>query len=275
MSIRIMSAVWKSDAYEGSCLLLLLAMADYASDDGSGLFPSVGSLAKKIRACRRTVQYNLRALEDDGVIEVVREADRNRPREYGFTREIMRRWAVGRPEEPRDEGGARSAPRGVQDGHGRGAADCTPGVQRGAPKPSREPSKESLSIDSRFEAWWSLVPCEVSKGQARRAFRTALKRVPFETLERGIERYAEACRGKDPRFIAHPATWLDGERWDDEAPPSFTTAHEPEISPVTGLPAVKVRDIDPELAARLKATEAAFNRRRQAAWGDDVHRRSV
>jgi hypothetical protein len=31
-----------------------------------------------------------------------------------------------------------------------------------------------------------------------------------------MDRYAKSVEGSDPKFVAHPATWLNGERWDDE-----------------------------------------------------------
>jgi len=32
----------------------------------------------------------------------------------------------------------------------------------------------------------------------------------------GARRYAEARAGQDPQYTAHPATWLNAGRWDDE-----------------------------------------------------------
>ena len=74
--------------------------------------------------------------------------------------------------------------------------------------------------ESDFEAWWEHVPRKVAKGQARRAYKTALKKTDAETLLAGIKRYAEAVRGKDAEFIRHPATWLNGEGWLDEPDPA-------------------------------------------------------
>ena len=74
MSIRVMNEVWESRKFEGNQLLLLLALADFASDDGGNVFPSVEKMAEKTRASRRTVQRNLRKLEDEGVLIEVRHA---------------------------------------------------------------------------------------------------------------------------------------------------------------------------------------------------------
>ena len=79
MSIRVMNEVWESRKFEGNQLLLLLALADFASDDGGNVFPSVEKMAEKTRASRRTVQRNLRKLEDEGVLIEVRPASQALP----------------------------------------------------------------------------------------------------------------------------------------------------------------------------------------------------
>lgn len=67
-----------------------------------------------------------------------------------------------------------------------------------------------------FEAWWKLYPRKVGKGQARKAYTSALKKADADTLADSAEAYGQKVIGTDPRFIAHPATWLNGERWLDE-----------------------------------------------------------
>ena len=86
MSIRVMTHVmthvWDCGQYNGSKLLLLLALADFAHDDGGNVYPSVDTLAQKTRCDRRTVQRNLRQLEGEGAILLVRAATRHGPAEY-------------------------------------------------------------------------------------------------------------------------------------------------------------------------------------------------
>ena len=54
MSIKAMARVWETSKHEGSTLLLLLAMADYANEYGL-CWASIDALAKKARLSRRTV----------------------------------------------------------------------------------------------------------------------------------------------------------------------------------------------------------------------------
>ena len=39
--------------------------------------------------------------------------------------------------------------------------------------------------------------------------------VEFDTLIKATEKYAEAVKDKEKKFIPHPTTWLNGRRWND------------------------------------------------------------
>lgn len=76
MSIKVMSAVWEHSQQSGGALLVLLALADFANDDGH-CYPSVGTLADKSRMSRRNVQYILRDLEAAGEITAALDGGKN------------------------------------------------------------------------------------------------------------------------------------------------------------------------------------------------------
>jgi DNA-binding MarR family transcriptional regulator len=65
MSIAIMTRVWSESQHKGSELLLLLAIADNANDQGIA-YPSVRTLAKKTRLHPHHVKKLLRVLEASG-----------------------------------------------------------------------------------------------------------------------------------------------------------------------------------------------------------------
>jgi len=67
--------------------------------------------------------------------------------------------------------------------------------------------------------WWTHVPRKAGKGQALKAYRTARKKNAADVLLAGIMRYAAERSGLDPTYTAHPATWLNGERWKDDPTP--------------------------------------------------------
>lgn len=70
-----------------------------------------------------------------------------------------------------------------------------------------------------FEKFWKIYPIRVGKGAAIRAWAKAIKKSPLQAILEGAERYAKDPN-RDPAFTAHPATWLNGDRWlDSPLPP--------------------------------------------------------
>lgn len=75
-----------------------------------------------------------------------------------------------------------------------------------------------------FTAFWRAYPRKQSKGDARKAWgQTAAIRPPLPDLLAAIERGKSSAQwhksdheGNVGAFIPMPATWLRGERWDDE-----------------------------------------------------------
>lgn len=65
MSIRKMAEVWERSQHSATHLLMLLAIADFADDDGRA-YPSVASLARKCRMKPRNAQMIIAALRNSG-----------------------------------------------------------------------------------------------------------------------------------------------------------------------------------------------------------------
>lgn len=84
MSIPAISAAFAESQAMGGDFLVLLALADYANEDGLA-WPSVPTLAKKARLSERSVRRALRALESLGEIEVKQYAGVNGTHLYHLT----------------------------------------------------------------------------------------------------------------------------------------------------------------------------------------------
>jgi len=69
MSIRIMAKVWDVSKHSGTELLGMLAIANFANDDGCA-FPSVAALAKKCRVQPRRMNYILTNLQRSGELQL-------------------------------------------------------------------------------------------------------------------------------------------------------------------------------------------------------------
>lgn len=118
---------------------------------------------------------------------------------------------------------------------------CTTAFKKGGPSTTatttslskeRESEREEPAADAAigesFESWWKLYPRKIGKGQARKAFKAALKKTDLDTLTTGVETYSASVDDTEQQFIAHPATWLNGERWDDDTgPPPSKPAFDP------------------------------------------------
>ena len=77
--------------------------------------------------------------------------------------------------------------------------------------------KEEEKIHKKeFAEWYAAFPLHKGKGQAVKAYRTARKKTSAEILLAGAKRYAVQRAGEDAQYTKHPATWLNGECWEDE-----------------------------------------------------------
>lgn len=88
MSIKLMSKVWSSAPYAGDQLLILLAIADFANDDGF-FFASKSTLSKKCRCSVEYVRLTLKKFIDDGVICVTKQGwGRGHATEFRFLKAV-------------------------------------------------------------------------------------------------------------------------------------------------------------------------------------------
>lgn len=89
-------------------------------------------------------------------------------------------------------------------------------VTRTSVEPERS-STRANAPDGLFDIFWSRYPRKVAKASARKAWDQAIKRGLEPDIITGAEAYARECStAESARFIAHPATWLNGDRWLDE-----------------------------------------------------------
>ena len=107
------------------------------------------------------------------------------------------------------------------------APDTMPESGASPPVPSRPaPKKQQPPLPPKggesnpaFDAFWAVYPRKVGKPNGLKAWRAALKRGHDpDKITAAARRYAETRRGQDAQYTAHPATWLNGERYNDPEP---------------------------------------------------------
>lgn len=122
MSIKVMSTIWEGAEARGSELLILLALADFANDDGVS-WPSVATLAAKARVSERQTHEVIGNLVARGLLTRQQNAGPNGVNVYTVISGVR----ISHPE-----------------ADSRGVRKYTPGgVEQTAPKPSLEPSRRS------------------------------------------------------------------------------------------------------------------------------------
>ena len=187
VSVEVLTTCWKHSRARGTDLLVLLALADIANDEGE-CWPSIFHLAKKCRIDERTTQRRIRSLEGLGEVVVVRCG--GRASRHGEVRSNRYRITVYIPE---DSGG--SPPR-------ESATGGTGATQTPAPVPPMtlalvppEPSVRSVREPSRAR-------------RLRRRFRGGLGRVPATGRSRkspeGVRSSATRWRERQRSHDGHP-----------------------------------------------------------------------
>ena len=75
----------------------------------------------------------------------------------------------------------------------------------------------AADLDADFEAFWKIYPRHVAKKPASEVYRRLRRTVPAQVILDGAARYAAETAGRATEHIAHPKSWLNAERWTDEA----------------------------------------------------------
>jgi hypothetical protein len=110
-------------------------------------------------------------------------------------------------------------------------------------EPSLRSGARSAKPDEHFEEFWDAYPRKVSKAAARKAWPKACKKLEAPRLVKAASYWAGLWQqsGTDAQFVPHPATWLNGERWNDEPPrasPGSTSTTDQRVAQAQSLKAL-------------------------------------
>lgn len=108
------------------------------------------------------------------------------------------------------------------------------------------------SRQSKFEIFWASYPRRLSKGKAREAFDKAIKKTTIDIMLKAITEYV--AKKPDKIDYKYPATWLNGECWDDEWEPQQPKA------PSFPSRAQKFQSREDYLRAEIERAERSFSR---------------
>ncbi|MGH6654613.1 MAG: helix-turn-helix domain-containing protein, partial [Actinocrinis sp.] len=234
MSIKVMSWVWENSPASGSGLLLLLAIADHADDDGTA-YPSIQKLAKKTRMSRSSVFRAMKPLIESRQLKIESRGTGRDTSEY----QIIMPPSRGVNLTPQ---GSQDDTPGVAERHPRGVNVDTPGVSLLTHRTVNEPSVVTTTTSSapadaatghrdeppapkikplaRFDDFWKIYPLKKGKLAAQKAFTKAVTggADPQAIIDGALE-YAFECRMKEPKYVKYAQGWLNDGRWQDESAP--------------------------------------------------------
>jgi len=189
---------------------ILVALADWADGDGVA-FPGQLSLASKTGISERTLRTHLKELEEAGFLTRAKrytEGGKRTSDEYRLS--LLPANIAGS-----STGNLR-----------RDYRQTVAGTEAIRKEPSEEPSVVNARVrtkdfdallDRYFEGFWKNYPRKVGKVAAKAAYMAAIKRKvsPFVIAE-GLDRQLPDLSSREERYIPHPATWLNGERYNDD-----------------------------------------------------------
>lgn len=194
--------------------LVWIAIRDREGKNGAA-WPSLNTIASDTGLGRRTV------------IEAIRGKRVNRNNDVSHAGLIELGWLKAEETETSNRyecwvivGGAKSAL--VRKAHQGGAKSAPDASAKSAPEPIQlEPTKEPTHspVLNRFDDFWKSYPKKASKKTALKAWkRLKLSDRDVDKILTSLEAHKSSDQWvKDAgRFIPHPATWLNQERWDDE-----------------------------------------------------------
>jgi DNA-binding MarR family transcriptional regulator len=195
----------KQQGLKPATKIVLYWLADHHNGETGKCFPSLARLCKVTEMGKTALVGHLDTLEKLGLIERLRKYDNNgafKSTDYVLT--LKDDTLVRNTDNP--------------------CSDFTPPLVRNAntnlvsnnlgSKPYT--SSKDDEVNYYFDQLWEMYPRKVGKGQARKAYVTASKKIDFFDLLPKLEAYVSTLDGKDKQYMPHLATWLNGERWADE-----------------------------------------------------------
>ena len=81
-------------------------------------------------------------------------------------------------------------------------------------KKEKNTKKEKKDFDPNFDVFWKSYPKRVAKPAAVKAWAAAIKRASPEAILAGLGKHSFSL---DEKYIPMPSTWLNQDRWNDEA----------------------------------------------------------
>lgn len=230
MSIMIMSRLFRMNLGGCNRKLLAVRLADFADDEGRGIYPGVKRLASETELSERTIQRILSDFVSEGILVVVKEAT-GRPGQttrYDFDLARLFAYAPGKTGDtvsPVGEAatGDNRAERGDTD-DGEGCHGDTRTVIEPPIEPSSERECASAGSDGSedekrsaaraFKRWYPTWPTYVDDSEPK-AFKAWMELSAEERAEAAdrTEAYIAAVKAAGRKYVCSSQVYLTEKRW--------------------------------------------------------------
>jgi DNA-binding transcriptional ArsR family regulator len=215
MSHYMTALAMKQSGLKPATKIVLYWLADCHNQETGKCFPSINHLASVCEMSRRSVEGHLSILEELGLIKRFNQfRDRGGKTSNSYVLELMGTSEHNSSTES-DTQNLRMVCEKSAQGHTQNLRMNNLGINN-LGKETNISSSDDDGVDYYFDQLWEEYPRKVGKAQAKKAFKTASKKINFYDLLPKFEAYVLTLEGKETQFIPHLATWLNGERWKDE-----------------------------------------------------------
>ena len=215
MSHYMTALAMKQQGLKPATKIVLYWLADHHNGETLKCYPSIKRLAKVCEMSEQSVRNQLKELERLGLIQFTPYfCDDGRQTSNNYYLMLKDDGTVGGLE--KFKGLSKNLRgEGTKSVGGR-VQNLDPNLRINNLGKETNISSSNDEGDYYFDQLWSLYPRKIGKGQARKAFKAASKKIDFYDLLPKLMDYVNTLEGKDKQFMPHLATWLNGERWTDE-----------------------------------------------------------
>ena len=186
--------------------VVLYWIADHHNSETGDCFPSINRLAILCEMSRRSVETQITALEDLGLLK--------RKSQYrdtgGKTANSYLLELTGTLENSDDTQNLRMG--SVKSAHGDTQNLRMNNLVR------RNLGNKTNNIDQNeknFDKFWTTYPRKIGKAAAKQSFFTALQKTNASKIIEAARDFGNSMQNQEKQFIPHPRTWLRQKRWED------------------------------------------------------------
>jgi hypothetical protein len=122
--------------------------------------------------------------------------------------------------QPKREDNAAERAKAWREAKKEAAANASERTETQPSAPKRPDTDTDTDTDNKIaqvaiDDFWKVCPRKVGKGAAKKAWKAAILKTSPETIIAAMRIFAAKQAGQDEKYIPHPATWLNAERWQD------------------------------------------------------------